>query len=610
MDSRLSWLDSVPQANTPPLLGLAPPPVSFGSTSSNDLARPQTHYKFNNASADNILDTIARGDIAPGYHDPESIPLSLTAQELTLEESKTYMRWYLDILARTNQRTVSIADVYQFLSNFRLSLDIKEKVNRVFSKILSLINIGEFFALLRVVSHTLQGKDPCRALIKVAATVPVPPLILSKKRQNDDHDDGFKDEVAPPQLAAPAVPLDLDLFTQFMLTGERPEERVPKKRLKKLKSVKFSDQIITDVHDVTPDAAASSSHQSLDYSLPMDQLLTRINSSKHLAVPNAPQPIASPDPEEKEILRDMEGQINHFQNLHSVDTMLIDGVPSNIHVQNGSDFSLPRLSLPQPPLLRPNMTGPAQMAQIFSNQQSQPSDHQSGQYSANDHQSSPHPGNDQGQLRPNITGPADMQRYFSPPGDEIQPPAISLQSFTSQMTGDTLANTNQNATIGHEKHLPPPPVPANRRIRSHSQPSPIHIDWESESKKVLLGQNASPSNDHSPNGLVVPPPHRYRSASSSPSPPVPQRSPLGMSRPLPPPPPPSRRTVSVSKSPSPLGVQSIDQIIGDTPPPLPDKIPNGIYQNGDGSSSTANILDDLKALQEEVDKIRDMAGGF
>lgn len=607
MDSRLSWLDSVPQADTPPLVGLAPPPVSFGSASSNDLARPQNSYKFNNASADNILDTMARSEIA-GHHDPESIPLSLTAQELTLEESKTYMRWYLDILARTNQRTVSIADVYQFLSNFRLSIDTKEKVNRVFSKILSLINIGEFFALLRVVSHTLQGKDPCRALIKMAASVPVPPLILSKKRQNDDHDDGFKEDVAPPQLAAPAVPLDLDLFTQFMLTGERPEERVPKKRLKKLKSVKFSDQIITDVHDVTPDTAASSSHQSLDYSLPMDQLLNRINSSKYLAVPNEPQPVASPDPEEKEILRDMEGQINHFQNLHSVDTMLIDGVPANIHVQNGSDFSLPRLSLPQPALLRPNMTGPAQMAQIYSNQQTQqtqPSDHLSSQY----------PANDQGQLRPNITGPADMQRHFSPPDDDTQLPAITLQSFTSQMTGDTLANTNQNAIIGHEKHLPPPPVPANRRTRSHSQPSPIHIDWETESKKVLLSQTASPSNDHSPNhhlpnGLAVPPPHRYRSASSSPTPPVPPRSPLGMSRPLPPPPPPSRRKLSVSKSPSPLGVQSIDQIIGNTPPPLPDKIPNGIYQNGDGSSSTANILDDLKALQEEVDKIRDMAGGF
>lgn len=598
MDSRFSWLDSVPQADTPPLLGLAPPPVSFGSSSNSELARSQDHYRFTNASADNIVEQ-SRGDTVPGYLDPESIPLSLTAQELTLEESKTYMRWYLDILARTNQRTVSMSDVYQFLSNFRLSPEIKERINRVFSKILALINIGEFFALLRVVSHTLQGKEPSRALIKVRASVPVPPLILSKKRQNDDHDDGFKQDESPPETSPPAVPLDLDLFTQFMLTGERPEERAPKKRLKKLKSVKFSDQVISDIHDITPETAQSSSQQGLDYSLPMDQLLNRINSSKHLAVPSVPQPSASPDPEEKQILRDMEGQINHFQNLHSVDTMLIDGVPSNIHVHHDSDFSLPRLSLPQLPLLRPNMTGPAQMAQIFSNQ---PSEYLPNQY-LSDHYPA------EGQLRPNITGPADMQRRFSSLGDEVQPPAISLQSFTSQMTGDTLANTNQNATIGHERHLSPPPVPANRRTRSYSQPSPVQIDWESESKKVL-NQHASPSRDHATNGLAIPPPHRFRSASSSPSHPLPPRSPLGMSRPLPPPPPPSRRTLSVSKSPSPLGVQTIDQIIGNTPPPLPDKIPNGIYQNGEASSSTANILDDLKALQEEVDKIRDMAGGF
>ncbi|SGZ46896.1 CIC11C00000001039 [Sungouiella intermedia] len=603
MDSRYSWLDSVPQAHTPPVQGMAPPPVSFGSSSNTELASHQEHYKFTNASADNILESVA----ASQNYSPDSIPLSLTAQELSLEESKTYMRWYSDILARTNQRTISMADVYQFLSNFRLLPETKEKINHLFSKILSLINIGEFFALLRVVSHTLQGKEPSRALIKVRASVPVPPLILSKKRQNDDHDDDFKDESPAPQPSAPAVPLDLDLFTQFMLTGERPEERAPKKRLKKLKSVKFSDQIVTDVHDITPDRAASTSLQPLDYSLPMDQLLNRISSAKHLTVPNIPQPVASPDPEEKQILRDMEGQINHFQNLHSVDTMLIDGVPSNIHVHHGSDFSLPRLSLPQPQLLRPNMTGPAQMAQMFSNQQS---DYSASEYQPNEYPSNDFPVSGQGQLRPNITGPADMQRHFSPSGDDGPPPSISLQSFTSQMTGDTWANTNQNANIGHEKQLPPPPVPANRRTRSYSQPSPIHIDWESESRKVLLNQNASPANDHSTNGLMVPPTQRYRSASSSPGPPVPPRSPLGMSRPVPPPPPPSRRTMSVSKSPSPLAVQSIDQIIGDTPPPLPDKIPNGFYQNGDGSSSTANILDDLKALQEEVDKIRDMTGGF
>lgn len=598
MESRFSWLDSVPQAHSSSSQSaLAPPPVSFGFSSNSDLQQPRDQYKFANNSADNISDKLQRHEV-PG--DENSIPLSLTAQELSLEESKTYMRWYLDILARTNQRTVSIADVYQFLSNFRLSAAIKEKINRVFSKILSLINIGQFFALLRVVSHTLQGSVPTRALIKLKAPVPVPPLILSKKRQNDDPDDELKHEQTPPAETQPAVPLDLDLFTQFMLTGERPEERAPKKRLKKLKLVKFSDQIVTDVHDVTPDlATTSSSSQPLDYSLPMDQLLSRINNSKTLAVPANPQPVSSPDPEEKQILRDMEGQMNHFQNLHSVDTMLIDGVPANIHLAQNLDFSLPRLALPQ--LLKPNMTGPAQMAQMGF------------------------PSEDASPLRPNITGPADMARYFSPDAEDVQVPQISLQSFTSQMTGDTAANTAANTMMNsvanasevqatpnfEEKQLPPPPVPATRRVRSFSQPSPVHINWETESQKVHQESAASP---HSPTkGLAVPEvPSRQRSSSASPGPPLPPRSPLGNLKSVPPPPPPSRRTMTSSKSPSPLGVQSIDQIIGDTlvPPPLPQKIPHSIYQNGDSSSSTANILDDLKALQDEVDRIRDMTGGF
>lgn len=608
MESRFSWLDSVPQAQhaTSPQSAIAPPPVLFGFSSNLDLQLPHEQYKFSNNSADNITDKSQRLD-APT--DENSIPLSLTAQELTLEESKTYMRWYSDILARTNQRTVSIHDVYQFLSNFRITSEIKEKINRVFFKILTLINIGEFFALLRVVSHTLRGLDPSRILIKIKAPVPVPPLILSKKRQNDDHEDELKHEDSPQAQPQPSVPLDLDLFTQFMLTGERPEDRAPKKRLKKLKLVKFSDQIVTDVHDVTPELV--NANQPLDYSLPMDQLLSRINNSNSLQVPQNPPPVASPDPEEKQILRDMEGQMNHFQNLHSVDTMLIDGVPANIHLAQNLDFLLPRLALPQ--LLRPNMTGPAQMAQMGF----QPDD------------VSP--------LRPNITGPADMARFFAPDAEDTQKPTISLQLFTSQMTGDTAANTAANTAVNaanrissyDDKQLPPPPVPATRRARSYSQPSPVHINWESESQKVLQPQHegtAPQANGaNGANGYNVPqigvtspqaadpnarnglaPPSRQRSQSSSPAPPLPPRSPLG--RPAPPPPPPSRRTVS--KSPSPLGTQSIDQIIGNVPPPLPDKIPNGIYENADGSSSTANILDDLKALQDEVDRIRDMTGGF
>lgn len=583
MDSRLSWLDSTLQGTRDSSNdNLAPPPVSFGFTSNTDLQKPPQDnkaYYFANALADNL----GRNEQPDELED--LISLSLTAQDLTLEESKTYMRWYSDILVRTNLRTITMNDVYQFLSNFRLSAEAQEKINRIFSKILLSINIGEFFALLRVVSHTLAGEEPSRKLIKIQTNVPTPPSILLKKRQNDDTEEEPKQPVENPDL--PSKPLDLDLFTQFMLTGERPEERTTKKRLKKLKSVKFSDQIVTDIHVPSPDKQPNSYISSLgelDYLLPMDQLLDRLNASKagpsgnnnSLLVPQlTPGPIRSPDPEEKEILKDMEPQINHFQHLNSVDTMLVDGVPANIHLSNQGFYTpLPREGslLPQPQLLKPNMTGPAQMAQII------------GVPPQDQHQPQPSP------LRSNITGPADMARLLLPDTGDPNAPKISLQSFTSQMTGDTLDNTARNARISDDR-LPPPPVPT-RRNRSVSQPNFLENDHPQASSPLPTSNGDSASQ-----GAF----QRYRSASLSPAmngPPVPPRSPLHNTRPGPPPPPPSRRR------------GNLQGLSDETKPPLPPKVPNELYQNSDGSSSTANILDDLKALQEEVDKIRDMAGGF
>ncbi|CAI5756178.1 unnamed protein product [Candida verbasci] len=388
----------------------------------------------------------------------ESIPLSLKAQELTLEESKTYMRWYSDILARTNSRTISMNDVFNFLNNFKISDLIKNHIKSIFSKIMNSINIGEFFALLRVISHTLLGEEPSRKLIKIEAPVPQPPSILSKKRINE-------------VVKEDKTPLDIDSFTQFLLTGERPSEK-----RKKLKSVKFSDQI--DIHDAS-NLTPAESPQPIDYSLPMDQLLDRIKK----------QPS---DEEEQEILKDMEPQINHFQHLHNVDTMSVNGVPRN--------FLQPNMTGPnQMSHLIPNMTGPNQMSTMFS--------------------PSPEPAKP---LRPNATGPIDMARIFAPDNNN-ETPKTTLSAFSSQMSGPTQENTLQNSK---------PPIPRHRSISS----------------------------------------------------PIPNKTP-------PPPPPPRRRINNNNNEP--------------TPPPLPPKI----YSN-ENNNSTANILDDLKALQEEVDKITSLTNGF
>jgi hypothetical protein len=508
--------------------------------------------------------------------DEESIPLLLQTHELTFQESKTYMRWYSDILARTNARgTILMSDVYLFLSNFKIPHAVKEKLNRLFHKVLHAINIGEFFALLRLISHTLQGRDPSRRLIKVLAPTPTPPSILSKKRHTEDEDEAEAGAAAaasaagaPPPPAAEGAPdktLDLDSFTQFMLTGERPDERRarPKRRSKKAKLVKFSDQIVTDVHDAvgTPSGAVVSPLPGgeIDYSLPMDQLLARLKQS---------QAVQPQDDEEREILRDMALQINHFQNLSLVDKT----------TAGHDDLRA----------LRPNMTGPAQMAQMYPERPPSPlQPNRTGPADMARLQPNTTGPADMARLQPNRTGPADMARLFAPTAPQ---PAVSLQLFTNQMTGTTLQNTMQNARTSvtgspmalpvredpasyadyANRPLPPPPVPQNRRNRSVTSPTPT---------PRMSSPLSAPSY---PSGAAPPVPVRNVSLPSGAR--------------LPPPPPPARRrTASAAASTS--------------PPPLPPKVSaDPLYASA--GDSTANLLTDLKALQDEVDRIRDMTGGF
>lgn len=647
--------------------GALPGHISLGQLSVTNL--PQLPFNFKNTSADQLPNTSinsrgfppppppppshrtlldSHGDSklgqsnsvdsfvtrSPRSDDDQSIPLSLTALELTLQESKSYMRWYSDILARTNSRTITISDVFSFLNNFKIMPDVKEQISRIFHKIIYSINIGEFFALLRLISHSLMGVAPRRKLIKIRAPVPTPPSILSKKRQNDEDNDesdsgvltqnGSVDDsnsnsssALNTSLEKPTKPLDLDSFTQFMLTGERPDEAPKKKRTKKLKSVKFSDQVVTDIHDMAfaPSPAPSPlPNQQLDYSLPMDQLLDRMKQ----------QPQQPDEDDEREVLKDMESQINHFQNLHSVDTASIGGVPASLHFHDGNSTEnlnqMARMFSPspdpdlQPQLLKPNMTGPAQMAKYYNSMRS-------------DDNVSP--------LQPNVTGPADMARIFSPnnhqqlqseyPQNQNDGPIISLQSFTSQMTGSTMSNTLQNSrvssdgspnrapynsasnntigndSLGNNRPLPPPPVP--RRFRSVSSPIPS-FSYTSQDDSSYPEMSLSP---------IVPPRSPLGSFNINPASADISNS-ASPVKGLAPPPPPSRRR---SKS--------------NTGPPLPPKVqqrPTGsnnpysqnyneedsnspnVVGNGSASDSTTNILDDLKALQEEVDRIRDMTGGF
>ncbi|KAK6199926.1 uncharacterized protein RJT21DRAFT_120826 [Scheffersomyces amazonensis] len=644
----------------------------YSNSNSNDRLNPN-NINYNSTflnitrSDNNSLESIAHSNSLGGdnstslldYDEDSGIPLSLTAQELTLQESKTYMRWYSDILARTNSRTVTLNDVFNFLINFKLSQIIKDKISRIFQKIIYSINIGEFFALLRLISHTLTGAEPRRKLIKVQAAVPTPPSILSKKRQNDDDNDSEGNLNDNDLSIANGInnngndnnnigissieqnkPLDLDSFTQFILTGERPDDTPKKKRNKKLKSVKFSDRIVTDIHEdsfmPSPSGSPFPQQESLDYSLPMDQLLDRMKSQPQQSNQFIKPP--SPDEDEQQLLRDMEGQINHFKNLNSVDTALIGGSSASIHFHDGySNDNLLQPNMtgpaqmsrmfspsPEPKLLKPNMTGPTQMAQFHYSRDEDDEDTGDSGNSINNNESPSF-------LRPNVTGPADMARIFSPEStnNTSEVPKISLQSFTNQMTGNTMANTLQNSrttndgsplrpssssfSTGSRTNGPqPPPVPNTRRTRSISSPTPR---ISSPLSNIVIAGDYTNSNlnvNPSPVPLNVPPPVPIRSPlHSSPNPSTTNVPSLK----IPPPPPPARRrNTSFSQNQNQTQTQN-------SVPPLPPKISiendnssstnlSTLYNNGGSNDSTIDILDDLKALQEEVDKIRDMTGGF
>ena len=106
------------------------------------------------------------------------------------------------------------------------------------------------------------------------------------------------------------------------------------------------------------------------------------------------------------MLKDMESQMNHFQNLNAVDTMSVGGTP----------------------YLQPNMTGPAQMARLFS--------------------PSPEP------LRPNVTGPADMARMFAPSKDSQTTTTTNNNSndFNDFITNDNFIIIVLNIILHHCHH--------------------------------------------------------------------------------------------------------------------------------------------------------------
>ncbi|KAG7813820.1 hypothetical protein KL921_000094 [Ogataea angusta] len=384
--------------------------------------------------------------------DDNTVALSLTANDLSIQEAKTYLRWYNNILSRKHgERTITLDDVFKFLSNFRISETIETKLRELFGKIAYSLNIGQFYALLRLLAHTLEGKPLKRSLIKEQASIPKPISIMARKRTKDPNEsiDNSETSSIDEQLtevsSQPPQKLDLDSFTQFILTGERPSNS-PKKKSRSGKKVKFSDQVIIEPppsDDMSVSYADTPPETSgLDLSLPMDQLLARMkNQASPLSMQQAPQQNTE---EEEEELKDMQESINHFQNV-TIDSVSIHGTPSSVptlQVNGGSpDMGTPPL---QP--LAPNLTG--SVSKSMRNHYNLPPPRERGN-------SSPLPFSSQ----PRVSSP--LTRNGTTSADSA---ATFLEAALSEGPGSPGPD--------HSRATPPPPPPSRNRGSSLLRPPP------------------------------------------------------------------------------------------------------------------------------------------
>ncbi|KAH3678879.1 hypothetical protein WICPIJ_008806 [Wickerhamomyces pijperi] len=559
---------------------LPPPPVSFGVSP----------LPSKNASLTNLSQTNPTTNGVEPVEEYEDLiaPLSLTKAQLTPEESKTYLRWYNDMVVRKGSTMIKVADVFKFLkNNFKLPHTTILLLEKIFKDMVNL-EMGGFFALLRLIAHVLLlGQIPRRRLTNIPAPILKPRSILaSKKRvQNDEEQDN--QDTTTDQVDSSKI--DLDSFTQFMLTGERPSSAASNSgRLKKkTKRVKFSEELTSEPDNFNDDeqrepttAAAASS--SMDFSLPMDQLLQNLSSKQSTAQPSPAPPQIQISEDDKDELNEMKDSLNNFQNIRNVDSALIHGIPSQIpsiffDEANKSGMVSPDVSALSPnttgQLLAPNHTGPVpSMFNAYT--QADNNNNLSPNFAGNDIEPQP--------LKPAMTGSLSggLRQQFNMGAPALEQQHIIQNSL--HVGGATSMNNSRTPSP-----LPPPPPPS-RRMRSASTPSP------------LPHQHQAPPPPPPARGYGSPPPptlppkstssnnvmdysnqfqHTYQPSQDYPAQQQQQHQPYS--------PEPSHQQHYVS------------------PSEFYQTMTNGGLENPNG---TGNILGDLKALQDEVERIRGYNG--
>ncbi|XBW38368.1 hypothetical protein QEN19_003955 [Hanseniaspora menglaensis] len=373
------------------------------------------------------------------------IPLSMAADLLSSDEIKNYRRWFQNILTKKHlNANIRLSDIFAFLqNNFAIPEHIKTVVKTVFEDIKNNIGLDNFYAILRclVVLIKENGNLPSpNLLFQRALPLLEPKSILAINEAKEEVYEEITDE------AGNAEPLDFDNFASLLMTGKTHRvKRVVKINGNKVvnKTVKFSDKLVTyedeqtrpieedNMNEIATQHQEIENSPFLDFSLPMDQLLKRIEQNKIISVESQ---------EEKEELADMQESLTHFKNLPKIDTVSLS-INGSIPAGNFQHFQQQQQqNIPQP--LKPTATGSANYLMNNSNfeQETKPAQ----------------------MLHPTATGSANKlfsSNGFQRPEDSNQPAFLqptatgSANHFFSRSNqnnfNDTFSNTTPNVSFGN-----------------------------------------------------------------------------------------------------------------------------------------------------------------
>ncbi|CAN6668526.1 hypothetical protein TRVA0_040S01112 [Trichomonascus vanleenenianus] len=579
--------------------------------------------------------------------------ISVTDLQLSDQELREYARWYTDLLLRKKQEYLSPDDVLQFLDNFGVSEDQKSQLRTIVLHSYTDIDPTQFYIVLRLASHLLCGHGLSNEAVFQSAPAPKPRSILStreKRSASYESSGAFSGEDSssfasgnPFRKASgvngtgsghstPSGPskMNFDMFKDFMLTGEMPGGNPPSKRAKK-KRVTFSSG---------PPEVAEAAARSLDELMKLRGIQQsrqqQQQHQQHLVVPQSnqglglpmyqheqqqPPPPSLPGGNEEEE-EDVEIDTSAFRNVN-IDSVLYHG---GSHVANattpsynysvGSNSPTPS---PSPPIqqqqqqqqqrsqdaaalskfvpLKPTPTGgnvPATNGTTNSNTNTSQqflSPHEQFIKAMSPRETSPANNSVTSleELAAQMTGGASKPHHSPSPIPNLSPQPLQQPLFyqTNNSSGDMRPPPQMNNGLAYQQQQTfqqqPSPQPQQQQSTGYGRPPP----------------------PPPPRSRPVPPPIRQTANSGIPAipppPPLPRRTqnPQFQQAQPPPPPPRARMPQMPMAMPNLASSSSITSLPGLPQPPYMNIVPPNQAQ----VTSAPDLLSDLKALQEEVDRL-------